>query len=73
MENLSERQAQMMKYIKAFKDKSGLAPTYREIAAYMGIKSNNGVKRHIEALERKGYIQIMRYRRRGIKIMEEER
>lgn len=70
MKGLSKRQALIMYFIKATKKETGLAPTYREIAAYMGIKSANGVKRHLELLERKGYIHVIPYRARGIEIME---
>lgn len=73
MIEMSERQAQVMQFIRAFKSKTGYSPTYREIAANMGIRSTNGVKKHIEALENKGYIETIKYGRRAIGIKEEER
>jgi SOS-response transcriptional repressor LexA len=37
---------------------AGLAPTLREIGARFGIKSTNGIKDHLIALERKGLLEV---------------
>ncbi len=36
---------------------AGYPPSLREIGAFMGIKSTNGVNDHLTALERKGYLR----------------
>ncbi|MCQ2101008.1 MAG: HTH domain-containing protein [Fibrobacter sp.] len=72
MINLTERQAKIMQYIRAFKKRAGVAPSYREIAAYMGI-TVSGVRKHLELIEKKGQIEVTPYRARGIEIKEEKK
>lgn len=56
MQGLTDRQQQVLKYIKDSITERGYPPTLREIGAHMGIKSTNGVNDHLRALERKGYL-----------------
>lgn len=57
MEDLSPRQREMLNFIVASVEQSGIVPTYREIGAGLGIGSTNAVSDHIKALVRKGYIE----------------
>lgn len=57
MDDLSPRQAEILEFIMAHIDNSGVVPTFREIGAALGIGSTNGVSDHIKALERKGYLE----------------
>jgi len=57
MNDLTDRQRQMLTYLRAEIEQTGLCPTYREIGAALGINSTNGVSDHLKALERKGYIE----------------
>jgi repressor LexA len=57
MEELSPRQKEILEFILAAIDQRGVAPTYREIGAALGIGSTNGVSDHIKALIKKGYIE----------------
>jgi len=57
MEDLSPRQRAILDFIIAAIDQRGVAPTYREIGAALGIGSTNGVSDHIKALMRKGYLE----------------
>jgi repressor LexA len=50
--------------------KRGYAPTLQEMAQAMGIASLHGVKRHLVALERKGYLRRFPGRRRAIEITQ---
>lgn len=56
MQGLTERQQQVLHYIRQSIHERGYPPTLREIGAYMGIRSTNGVNDHLRALERKGYL-----------------
>jgi repressor LexA len=56
MQGLTERQQQVLKYIRDSITQRGYPPTLREIGAHMGIRSTNGVNDHLRALERKGYL-----------------
>lgn len=59
MNDLTPRQRDVLDYLSARHEQSGLCPTYREIGRALGINSTNGVSDHIKALERKGYIERM--------------
>src|SRR5260370_37576860 len=56
MQGLTQRQQQVLGYIRQSIHDRGYPPTLREIGAYMGIRSTNGVNDHLRALERKGYL-----------------
>jgi len=57
VEDLSPRQRQILEFIAAAKDTTGVVPSYREIGAALGIGSTNGVSDHLKALEKKGYLE----------------
>ncbi|AKT41695.1 transcriptional repressor LexA [Chondromyces crocatus] len=56
MQGLTDRQQQVLHYIRQSIAERGYPPTLREIGAHMGIRSTNGVNDHLRALERKGYL-----------------
>jgi repressor LexA len=56
MEELTERQRQILNFIVQEADIRGFPPTIREIGEEMDIRSTNGVNDHLKALERKGYL-----------------
>lgn len=53
---LTERQQSILDFIVAELRDKGYPPTLREISSEFGIASTQGVRRHIDALEKKGYI-----------------
>lgn len=56
MQGLTHRQLMVLEYIRRSIHDRGYPPTLREIGAFMGIRSTNGVNDHLRALERKGYL-----------------
>ena len=56
MQGLTHRQHMVLDYIRRSITDRGYPPTLREIGAFMGIRSTNGVNDHLRALERKGYL-----------------
>ncbi|MFL5318185.1 MAG: transcriptional repressor LexA [Myxococcaceae bacterium] len=56
MDELTDRQLQILNYIVKESELRGFPPTIREIGEEMGIASTNGVNDHLKALERKGYL-----------------
>jgi repressor LexA len=70
MEPLSPRQRRCLEAVLAHRRRTGLPPTYRELGRALGIASTNGVRRHLEALERKGYVR-MRRSARGLQLSAE--
>ena len=69
---LTERQNNILIFIKDFLRENGFPPTLREIGKNFGISSTFGVKRHLDALEKKGFIRIESNASRGIAIMQDE-
>lgn len=56
MEELTERQREILQFIVRETEIRGFPPTIREIGEEMDIRSTNGVNDHLKALERKGYL-----------------
>ncbi len=67
---ITERQAEVLAFIEEFIRQSGYPPTYREIAAGLHIKTARGVKVHIDALARKGFLEMHQGKARGMKLKE---
>ncbi len=55
-ENITNRQKEILDFIQDYVDFNGYPPTYREIGKHFNIVSTFGVKRHIDALRKKGYL-----------------
>jgi repressor LexA len=56
MHKLTARQQKVLDYIVRFSDEQGYSPALRDIAAHMGVASTFGVARHLDALEKKGFL-----------------
>jgi len=67
---LTSRQRQILEYIVEYEKEHGYPPTIREICEAFGISSPRGVSKHLEALEKKGYIERSKGRSRGIRILK---
>ena len=57
MEELTKRQKKVFDYLRKEVQEKGFPPSIREIGKAIGIVSLRGVTGHLEALERKGYIE----------------
>ena len=66
---LTDRQEDILTFIKQFTSESGYPPTLREIGKHFQISSTFGVKRHLEALVKKGFINIESNASRGISLI----
>ena len=69
MEKLTERQGQILEFIRETVADSGMPPTVAEITAAMGVSSTNGIRGHLQALERKGAIELVPNASRGIRLL----
>lgn len=69
---LTDRQNNILTFIKQFLRENGFPPTLREIGKGFEISSTFGVKRHLDALEKKGYIRIESNASRGIAIIQDD-
>jgi repressor LexA len=54
---ITERQEQVLNFLKKFIGQHGYSPTQREIQDGMGFQSSHAPVNHLIALERKGYIK----------------
>ena len=54
---ITERQQMVLDFITRFTQTHGYSPTVRDIAAHLGVSSPSGVNRHLEALEKKGWLK----------------
>ncbi len=68
---LTERQAQVLDYIRSYRRENGYAPALRDIGKRFGIRSTNGCSDHLKALERKGFIEVDHRVSRGIVVLDQ--
>ncbi len=69
---LTDRQEEILNFIQQFLQENGYPPTLREIGKRFDISSTFGVKRHLDALTKKGYLNILSNASRGITITRDE-
>jgi len=65
---LTERQIQLLNFIRVYSVTHGVMPTFAEIADHFGLASKSGVHRLITALEERGHIERIPGRVRAIKL-----
>ena len=66
---LTARQQQILDLIQSAIARTGAPPTRAEIAAELGFKSANAAEEHLQALARKGAIEIAAGTSRGIRLL----
>ncbi len=70
MDKLTDRQAKVFNFIESHANRYGYPPTIREIADHIGAKWSHGIERHLQALEKKGYIKRESVKSRGIRLSQ---
>ena len=65
---LTERQQQILELIQTAIKRTGAPPTRAEIASQLGFKSANAAEEHLQALARKGVIELVSGTSRGIRL-----
>lgn len=65
---LTARQQQILELIKSAITRTGAPPTRAEIASELGFKSANAAEEHLQALARKGVIELLSGTSRGIRL-----
>lgn len=66
---LTSRQKEILEFLGLHTRDFGYPPTVREICRATGLKSPRSVSQHLQALERKGYIQRGRDKSRAIRFL----
>lgn len=69
---LTARQQQILELIQSAIAKTGAPPTRAEIASELGFKSANAAEEHLQALARKGAIELVSGTSRGIRLRRED-
>ncbi|UCD18619.1 MAG: transcriptional repressor LexA [Candidatus Zixiibacteriota bacterium] len=70
-QRLTGRQKEILEYIEQMITERGKSPTIREIGEKFNISSTNGVRAHLEALMKKGYIRRQGLISRGIELVRD--
>ena len=65
---LTARQQQVLDLVQSDMERTGAPPTRAEIAAELGFKSANAAEEHLQALARKGVIELVGGTSRGIRL-----
>lgn len=68
---LTARQQQILDLIQSAIERTGAPPTRAEIAAELGFRSPNAAEEHLQALARKGVIELVGGTARGIRLRGE--
>jgi len=69
---LTPRQQQILELIQSTIAQTGAPPTRAEIARELGFKSANAAEEHLQALARKGVIELVSGTSRGIRLRSED-
>ncbi|MGB1190671.1 MAG: transcriptional repressor LexA [Pseudomonadales bacterium] len=70
MIKLTQRQSEVLAFVKSHIEETGYPPTRADIAKELGFKSANAAEEHLKALARKGAIEMIPGTSRGIKLPE---
>ena len=71
MENLTNRQKDVLDYVKSYIVSHGYPPTVREIGSALGINSPATIHAHLKNLEKKGIIRKDNSKNRAIELLVE--
>lgn len=72
MPSLTARQQQLLQFLKDYTAREGFPPTIAEIAQALQVRSPHGVREHLQALARKGAIELTANAARGIRVLVED-
>jgi repressor LexA len=67
---LTPRQAEILQAIREYLAETGMPPSRPELAKRLGIASTNAVFKHLDALARKGAIELVPNAARGIRVLD---
>ncbi len=68
---LTARQQQVLDLVQSAIERTGAPPTRAEIAAELGFRSANAAEEHLQALARKGVIELVGGTSRGIRLQSD--
>ena len=68
---LTDRQREVLEAIRTAVRETGLPPTHTELARSLSLEHTSGVKSHLRALARKGWVELLPSVERGIRLLRE--
>lgn len=66
---LTERQKEILDFIRQYRKERGVAPTHREVCDRFGFSSYGTAYKHLKLLAEKGYLRRDRHQRRGLELI----
>jgi repressor LexA len=66
---LTQRQSEILSFIRKYLKENGVPPTHSEIATQFGLKGTYGVRQHLRLMEKKGYLRLSQGKARGIRLL----
>jgi repressor LexA len=73
MKYVTERQRDILNFIRSFQKERGVAPTHREICDHFGFSSYGTVYKHLSLLQKKGLIRRDWNQKRGVEVVDDVR
>ncbi len=71
MNPVTPAQQSVLDYVQSFHLAKGMPPTRAEISQHFGWSSPTAAHQHLQSLERKGRVRILRGQSRGIRVIAE--
>ena len=71
MRKLTDRQRETLDVIRTYRRRHGWAPSRKELAENLGLGHPSSVEVHLTALQTKGWIELRRDIKRGIRLLDE--
>src|SRR5213592_2516106 len=72
MKYVTERQRDILQFIRDFQKQRGVAPTHREICDHFGFSSYGTVYKHLSLLQKKDLIRRDWNQKRGVELVDNE-
>jgi SOS-response transcriptional repressor LexA len=70
---ITKRQKQILDFIIQYELKNEFAPSLKEVKGHFKLSSESTVHQHLEALKKKGYINKLKNKPRGIELNKVEK
>ncbi len=68
MAEMTQRQRQVLDFVRSVQRAGEASPTVREIAAHFGFRSSRAAADHLDALKRKGFLESDRRKARSLRV-----
>jgi repressor LexA len=66
---LTQRQRQLLQFIRQFMQTHGVPPSFDEMRGALNLRSKSGIHRLISGLEERGYLRRLPYRARALEVL----